>query len=46
LGVHRKYENSANMLFLAGTVTRDPRRVERKKHGRVKARKGQTWVKR
>ncbi|KAK4152925.1 ribosomal protein S5 domain 2-type protein [Chaetomidium leptoderma] len=33
-------------LRRAGTVTRDPRRVERKKHGRVKARKGPTWVKR
>jgi small subunit ribosomal protein S9 len=33
-------------LRRAGTVTRDPRRVERKKHGKVKARKGPTWVKR
>ncbi|KAK4104817.1 hypothetical protein N658DRAFT_513613 [Parathielavia hyrcaniae] len=33
-------------LRKAGCVTRDPRRVERKKHGRVKARKGPTWVKR
>ncbi|KAK4250752.1 ribosomal protein S5 domain 2-type protein [Corynascus novoguineensis] len=33
-------------LRRAGCVTRDPRRVERKKHGRVKARKGPTWVKR
>ncbi|KAH6840972.1 ribosomal protein S5 domain 2-type protein [Chaetomium sp. MPI-CAGE-AT-0009] len=33
-------------LRRAGCVTRDPRRVERKKHGRVKARKGFTWVKR
>jgi len=31
---------------LAGCVTRDPRRVERKKHGHVKARKSPTWVKR
>jgi len=30
----------------AGCVTRDPRRVERKKAGRVKARKMPTWVKR
>lgn len=30
----------------AGCITRDNRTVERKKHGRVKARKGQTWVKR
>ncbi|GAB7361872.1 hypothetical protein MBLNU230_g1911t1 [Neophaeotheca triangularis] len=33
-------------LRRAGTVTRDPRRVERKKPGRVKARKMPTWVKR
>ncbi|KAK3327899.1 ribosomal protein S5 domain 2-type protein [Cercophora scortea] len=33
-------------LRRAGCVTRDPRRVERKKHGRVKARKMPTWVKR
>ncbi|KAJ4302120.1 37S ribosomal protein S9, mitochondrial [Collariella sp. IMI 366227] len=33
-------------LRRAGCVTRDPRSVERKKHGRVKARKGPTWVKR
>ncbi|KAL2170088.1 hypothetical protein VTG60DRAFT_5183 [Thermothelomyces hinnuleus] len=33
-------------LRRAGCVTRDPRRVERKKHGRVKARKRPTWVKR
>jgi small subunit ribosomal protein S9 len=32
--------------FLAGCVTRDPRRVERKKHGHVKARKMPQWVKR
>jgi small subunit ribosomal protein S9 len=30
----------------AGCITRDPRTVERKKHGRVKARKGPAWVKR
>lgn len=34
------------MLDPAGVVTRDPRGVERKKHGRVKARKRPTWVKR
>ncbi|KAK3370163.1 ribosomal protein S5 domain 2-type protein [Podospora didyma] len=33
-------------LRRAGCVTRDPRRVERKKHGRVKARKMPAWVKR
>ncbi|GAB1314887.1 37S ribosomal protein S9, mitochondrial [Madurella fahalii] len=33
-------------LRRAGCVTRDARTVERKKHGRVKARKGPTWVKR
>jgi small subunit ribosomal protein S9 len=33
-------------LFIAGCVTRDPRKVERKKHGHVKARKSPTWVKR
>lgn len=31
---------------IAGCITRDPRTVERKKHGRVKARKMPTWVKR
>ncbi|KAK3940816.1 ribosomal protein S5 domain 2-type protein [Diplogelasinospora grovesii] len=33
-------------LRRAGCVTRDPRRVERKKHGHVKARKMPAWVKR
>jgi len=33
-------------LRRAGCVARDPRRVERKKPGRPKARKGYTWVKR
>jgi len=33
-------------LRKAGCITRDPRTVERKKHGRVKARKGPAWVKR
>ena len=32
--------------LIAGCVTRDPRRVERKKPGHVKARKMPTWVKR
>ena len=34
------------MFFPAGVVTRDPRRVERKKPGHVKARKMPTWTKR
>ncbi|KAF2492040.1 hypothetical protein BU16DRAFT_467308 [Lophium mytilinum] len=33
-------------LRRAGVVTRDPRKVERKKPGRIKARKMPTWVKR
>ncbi|KFY21401.1 hypothetical protein V493_07448 [Pseudogymnoascus sp. VKM F-4281 (FW-2241)] len=33
-------------LRRAGCVTRDPRKVERKKHGHVKARKMPAWVKR
>ncbi|KAK0626492.1 ribosomal protein S5 domain 2-type protein [Immersiella caudata] len=33
-------------LRRAGCVTRDPRKVERKKAGHVKARKSPTWVKR
>jgi small subunit ribosomal protein S9 len=33
-------------LKKAGCITRDARTVERKKHGRKKARKGPTWVKR
>ncbi|KAM7208790.1 Ribosomal protein S5 domain 2-type fold [Naviculisporaceae sp. PSN 640] len=33
-------------LRRAGCVTRDPRKVERKKAGKVKARKSPTWVKR
>ncbi|ETS77061.1 hypothetical protein PFICI_10935 [Pestalotiopsis fici W106-1] len=35
-----------NPLRRAGCITRDPRAVERKKHGHVKARKMPTWVKR
>ncbi|PFH57234.1 hypothetical protein XA68_15338 [Ophiocordyceps unilateralis] len=35
-----------NALRKAGCISRDPRTVERKKHGRVKARKMPTWVKR
>jgi small subunit ribosomal protein S9 len=31
---------------IAGCITRDPRRVERKKPGHIKARKKPTWVKR
>ncbi|TIC99587.1 37S ribosomal protein S9, mitochondrial [Colletotrichum higginsianum] len=34
------------ILRKAGCVTRDPRTVERKKHGHVKARKMPAWVKR
>jgi small subunit ribosomal protein S9 len=34
------------MMHTAGCVTRDPRRVERKKPGHVKARKMPAWVKR
>ena len=34
------------MFCAAGCVTRDPRRVERKKPGHVKARKMPTWTKR
>lgn len=37
---------NANGLVPAGCVTRDPRRVERKKPGHVKARKMPAWVKR
>ncbi|KAI6782872.1 37S ribosomal protein-like protein [Emericellopsis cladophorae] len=33
-------------LRAAGCITRDPRTVERKKHGQLKARKGPAWVKR
>ncbi|EQB44434.1 ribosomal protein S9/S16 [Colletotrichum gloeosporioides Cg-14] len=33
-------------LRKAGCITRDARRVERKKHGHLKARKSPTWVKR
>ncbi|KAI1491102.1 37S ribosomal protein S9 [Biscogniauxia mediterranea] len=33
-------------LRTAGCITRDPRSVERKKHGHLKARKMPTWVKR
>ncbi|OHE93184.1 ribosomal protein S9/S16 [Colletotrichum orchidophilum] len=34
------------ILRKAGCITRDPRQVERKKHGHVKARKMPAWVKR
>jgi small subunit ribosomal protein S9 len=48
LGMLRmRFQNTiANHFFLAGTITRDPRKVERKKPGHVKARKMPTWVKR
>ena len=39
-------ERDADVRSTAGCVTRDPRRVERKKPGHVKARKMPTWVKR
>jgi small subunit ribosomal protein S9 len=35
-----------SVLRKAGCITRDPRTVERKKHGHVKARKMPAWVKR
>ena len=34
------------IALIAGCITRDPRVVERKKHGKVKARKMPAWVKR
>lgn len=37
---------SVLIIYVAGCVTRDPRRVERKKPGHVKARKMPAWVKR
>jgi ribosomal protein S9 len=51
-GVTQDLKNLAQSVALdanvctAGCVTRDPRKVERKKAGRVKARKMPTWVKR
>jgi small subunit ribosomal protein S9 len=39
-------EKRCTDIFIAGCVTRDPRRVERKKPGHVKARKMPAWVKR
>lgn len=39
-------EEANGLPLLAGCVTRDPRRVERKKPGHVKARKMPAWVKR
>jgi small subunit ribosomal protein S9 len=45
--LHFNLENAANSIsIIAGCVTRDPRRVERKKPGHLKARKMPTWVKR
>ncbi|MCJ1354349.1 MAG: 37S ribosomal protein S9, mitochondrial [Icmadophila ericetorum] len=38
--------DAANDSIKAGCVTRDPRRVERKKPGKLKARKMPAWVKR
>jgi hypothetical protein len=43
--VHSSLDPITNNLP-AGCVTRDPRKVERKKAGHVKARKMPTWVKR
>lgn len=43
------YKSCTNIeltYFPAGVVTRDPRGVERKKTGHLKARKKPTWVKR
>ena len=37
---------SANVIAIAGCITRDPRKVERKKAGHLKARKKPAWVKR
>jgi len=48
-GEHSKYHFTiiiTNLYFPAGCVTRDPRRVERKKAGKLKARKMPTWVRR
>lgn len=36
----------ANPITTAGVVTRNPKRVERKKPGKLKARKMPAWVKR
>jgi ribosomal protein S9 len=41
-----KIGNPIANLSTAGCITRDPRKVERKKPGHVKARKMPTWVKR
>lgn len=43
---HRIFQVLMLIPSPAGVVTRDPRGVERKKHGHVKARKKPTWVKR
>lgn len=34
------------LVLIAGCVTRNPKRVERKKPGKLKARKMPAWVKR
>ena len=48
LGISRCLEKEGfrGELKGEGFLTRDPRRVERKKPGRPKARKGKQWVKR
>lgn len=45
IGSYRS-ESTRLTLLTAGCVTRDPRRVERKKPGKLKARKMPAWVKR
>lgn len=42
----RQHSKANIILLVAGCVTRDPRKVERKKPGHLKARKMPTWVKR
>lgn len=48
----KKFLHPISVVFIitnspsAGCITRDPRAVERKKHGHLKARKSPTWVKR
>lgn len=41
-----RIDRLTSLFQTAGTITRDPRKVERKKHGHVKARKSPAWVKR
>ncbi|QPC64642.1 hypothetical protein HYE67_006873 [Fusarium culmorum] len=46
ISIVTNYFAVTNHMFAAGCITRDPRTVERKKHGHVKARKMPAWVKR